>query len=491
MGNDICTCLTDRCEYNEYNENLIQQNALETQISTTKLLYLNSRNSNKYSKSNRQKLLLNSINYTNYDTFTNLNQYQFNQTENKTISSNLAIKTKQENIITLPYLDHNTLTKYAENIFLINKISAAYRGYNYRKKYSDEILDNLISYEQKLIFKYNQKVINNNPNLVKSINKFADKILDYQNYWKKYYDKKPGIIDIDNNLNNNNLNNDICKGKKFGCKIMKYNKNINNNKYINEHFFNVDEKNKAYLKQISPDSEIDFLVNNIKYYYEGEININNYKIKNGFGILLRNNGEKKVGTWKNNKFEGWNYYIDINGTLFIGLFKNGKLNGKGEKYNLNDDEIYIGDFINNLPNGNGKEINRIYVYEGQFKNGKKEGKGKIRYKNNGDFYEGIFSNDNFNGGGHYYWKKNGYEYFGNYVNGTMEGKGIFKYGDKAIYKGEFKNGLKEGEGEWITKHNKIRGNFKNDLPHGEGYLVNDKGFEGYVQFNEGKIINIK
>ena len=73
----------------------------------------------------------------------------------------------------------------------------------------------------------------------------------------------------------------------------------------------------------------------------------------------------------------------------------------------------------------------------------------------------------------------------------MEGKGIFKYGDKAIYKGEFKNRLKDGEGEWITKHNKIAGKFKNDLPHGEGYLVNDKGFEGYVEFNEGKIINIK
>ena len=29
------------------------------------------------------------------------------------------------------------------------------------------------------------------------------------------------------------------------------------------------------------------------------------------------------------------------------------------------------------------------------------------------------------------------------------------------------------------------------LPNGEEYLVNDKGFEGYVEFNEGKIINIK
>jgi hypothetical protein len=51
--------------------------------------------------------------------------------------------------------------------------------------------------------------------------------------------------------------------------------------------------------------------------------------------------------------------------------------------------------------------------------------------------------------------------------------------------------LKDGNGEWITKNNKIIGKFKNDLPHGEGYLENDKGFNGYVEFYEGKIIKVK
>ena len=483
MGNDICTCLTDHFEYQENNENLTQKNALDTQISATKILYINTISSNKYSNSNRQKLLLNSINYTNYDTITNLNQYQFNQTENKTILSNLAIKTKNENSFFLPYYDCNTLTKYISNIHLISKISAAFKGYYLRKKFNNELLDKLISFEQKLIFKYNQKVINTNPNLEKSINKFGDKILDYQNYWKKYYNTKPEI-------NNDNNYDENLKEKKYGTKIMKYNKNINNNKYKNEHFYKIDENDKAHLKKISTDSEIDYLINNIKSYYEGEINIKNFKIKNGFGVLLQKNGEKKVGTWNQNKFEGWNYCIDFNGTLYIGLFKNGKLNGKGERYNLND-EIYIGDFVNNLPDGKGKEINNFYEYEGNFKKGKKEGKGKIIYKNNGDWYEGFFSNNNFNGTGHYFWKKNGHEYFGNYVNGIIEGKGMFKYGDKAIYKGEFKNGFKDGNGEWITKHNKIKGNFKNDLPHGDGYLSNDKGFKGNVEFFEGKIVKIK
>ena len=476
MGYNICTCLTDNCEYNQNLTQLNPLNPLETQLSNTKILYLNTITSNNYSKSNRQKLL-NSFNYTNYDTITNLNQYQFNQTDNKTVLSGLAIRTRQENANLLPYLDFNTLTKYMENMHLLNKISAVYRGHNLRKKYDKELLDKLISFEQKLIYKYNQKVIKNNPNSEKSINKFGDKILDYQNFWKKYYDKKPEI----NNTNNNNIVN--------GSKIMKYNKNIKNNKYKNNHYFKVDENNKAHLKKISTNEKIDYLINNIKSFYDGETDIINNKIKNGFGVLLQNNGEKKVGTWNNNKFEGWNYYIDINGTLYIGLFVNGKLNGKGERYELNG-KIYRGDFVNNIPEGKGRETNNIYVYEGEFKKGKKEGKGKIIYKNNGDWYEGKFENDNFNGGGHYVWKKNGYEYFGNYINGIIEGKGIFKYGDKAIYKGEFKNGVKEGIGEWLTKNNKIIGNFKNDLPHGKGYLEDNKGFKGYVEFNEGKLVNI-
>ena len=188
--------------------------------------------------------------------------------------------------------------------------------------------------------------------------------------------------------------------------------------------------------------------------------------------------------------KGWNYYIDINGNLYIGLFINNHLNGMGEKYGLNN-ESYFGNFKDGLFEGNGKEITDIYEYEGEFKKGIKDGKGKIVFKNNGDWYEGYFKNDKFNGEGHYFWKKNGYEYIGNYLDGIIEGNGIYKYGEKAVYKGEFKNGIKEGKGELITKNNKIIGNFENDLPHGKGYLEDNKGFKGYVLFDHGNIVNFE
>ena len=477
MGSDICTCLL---EENEKSEDLNQENnTFESQKnSSTKILYLNSLSSNNIniSLSHRQKLYLNSINLTNEDT-TTLNQLKPISLTNTYLPS----KTKEDFLLTVPYLDFNTQTKYIENTKNINKIIAVYRGNIFRRKYSNEIFDYLISFEQKLIFKYNQKIKKENPNLDKCVNKYGDIILDYQNIWKKYYDKKPFVVH----------NNDyLYKEKKMGRKIMKYKKNIEKKKYKNKELYKIDESNKSEIKPLSLDDEIDYLINNIESFYEGETNIINSKIKSGFGILLQNTGEKRVGTWHHNKFEGWNYYIDINGTLYIGLFINGTLNGKGEKHGINQ-EKYFGYFINNLPEGKGQEINDLYEYEGEFKKGKKCGKGKIIYKDTGDWYEGNFVNNNFNGKGHYHWNKNGYDYIGNYVNGIIEGKGEYKYGEKALYRGEFKNGVKEGKGEWITKNNKIIGNFENDLPHGRGFLEDNKGFKGYVMFEHGKIVNMK
>ena len=475
MGADICTCLTDE---NEKNEDIINHNTSESiKNSSTKILYLNSLSSNNMnlSLSHRQKLYLNSINLTNEDTLT-MNRFK----QNLRTNTYVPFKTREENLLsTVPYLDFNTQTRYIENTTIINKIIAIYRGNKYRKKYSDEIFDYLISFEQKLIFTYNQKIKKENPNLENCLNKYGDIILDYQNSWKKYYDKKPFIVH----------NNDyIRKEKKIGRKIMKYNKTLGNNK--NKDYYKIDESDKSELKPLSSDEEIDYLIDNIKSFYEGETNILNSKIKSGFGILLKNTGEKKVGTWFNNKFEGWNYYIDINGNLYIGLFLNSSLNGKGEKHGKNN-EKYFGDFINGIPEGKGKEINELYEYEGEFKKGKKNGRGKIIYKDTGDWYDGNFLNNKFNGEGHYYWKKNGYEYIGNYVNGIIQGKGVYKYGEKATYKGEFKNGVKEGNGEWISKTNKIIGNFENDLPHGRGFLEDNKGFKGYVIFDHGNIVNMK
>ena len=153
MGSDLCTCLT---EQNENNEDIINKNTYDSQKnSATKILYLNSQTSisNNRSISHRQKLYLNSINLTNDDTMT---QNQFKQ--NTVTNTYIPYKTLEENILTVPYIDYKTQTKYIENAKKINKIIAVYKGNKFREKYTNEIFDDLISFEQKLIFKYNKKI---------------------------------------------------------------------------------------------------------------------------------------------------------------------------------------------------------------------------------------------------------------------------------------------------------------------------------------------
>jgi hypothetical protein len=112
----------------------------------------------------------------------------------------------------------------------------------------------------------------------------------------------------------------------------------------------------------------------IKYndgtYYEGNI----IKLKNGYGRLYYNNGNKKYeGNFKNDKFEG-------KGTYY---YENGKIK-------------YDGEWVNDKFEGNGKEYyeNGKY-YIGEFKLGLKNGKGIQYYKDGNIEYEGYWINNEF------------------------------------------------------------------------------------------------
>ena len=65
---------------------------------------------------------------------------------------------------------------------------------------------------------------------------------------------------------------------------------------------------------------------------------------------------------------------------------NGKINGKGKRYNWYDQLIFEGEYINGQRSGKGKEYdyyNGKLVFEGEYLNGKRNGKGKrYGYKHN-------------------------------------------------------------------------------------------------------------
>ena len=61
---------------------------------------------------------------------------------------------------------------------------------------------------------------------------------------------------------------------------------------------------------------------------------------------------------------------------------------------------YVGDFVDDIPNGKGVMINILdgSEYNGDIVNGKKDGRGVLKFKD-GTVYEGDFRDDNFNGNG--------------------------------------------------------------------------------------------
>ena len=67
----------------------------------------------------------------------------------------------------------------------------------------------------------------------------------------------------------------------------------------------------------------------------------------------------------------WNKFIDNQGIIYVGLFTQSKLNGKGLRYNQEINNIYKGDFFNGLRHGKGKDYRNGLKYEGDFNMDKK------------------------------------------------------------------------------------------------------------------------
>ena len=197
----------------------------------------------------------------------------------------------------------------------------------------------------------------------------------------------------------------------------------------------------------------------------------NYSIKDGAGMM---------------QFPDW--------SIFIGVFKNDKNNGKGiynnKKYDSGlwvnnkyfpDEEIketsikndypkfeeeinykegnYVGDLLNGLPNGKGTmHYKNGNLYRGLWKNGKKNGKGiyvkdnKIihgtwtddilnknvttLFSDSNDKYIGDMSEWLFHGKGQYYFS-NGEKYMGDFKEGLFHGKGTYYCEDEIVYKGDY------------------------------------------------------
>ena len=403
----------------------------------------------------------------------------------KEITSILGIEVNKSSSlfksISDPYINRSTKNhnfRYESNTFIsgndiINykwtKVNSVIRGFLFRKKYNDflktQLMDNTNELYIQFILKAKNKKVsdilnyNNNPNKQKTKNNSSfqinEKILKYlQTSWKEFYEEDP----------TKEITSKINKTKKYlNGLIFKYKPlNLQN------------DKTENCLEAISC--------------YKGLVDLYTNK-KCGYGELITIDGSHQMGTFYNDEFIGWNTFVNNNGELFVGLFKNNKLNGKGLKYFSENDHIYMGDFLNGKRHGYGKDYRNTSKYEGEFEYDKKCGKGKIVFES-GDVYEGEFKDNKFSGYGHYKWKLNEHEYIGYYANGKFHGEGLYKWGNREYYKGEYVNGIKQGKGEiGYNDGKKIFVNFENGKPVGTGVFQNEKGECFNVEFENGKLKN--
>ena len=307
-------------------------------------------------------------------------------------------------------------------------------------------------------------------------------------------------------INNENNNNKIIKNlnnSEFEKIIKEHSKEILEEKFsllikgkIKEIETELGEINQNKKKEYISQNNQNIIYKSPLYFSESKSTYcgtwcKNTLQKEGWGIIIDENGNKYEGGWKSDKMDGYGRIISINGDYYEGEMHKGKMEGNGIFYSSQNMMLYKGSFKSNFFEGKGEQIfqnfgNQKVVYEGQFKRGKREGKGKMTFSD-GNYYEGDFKDDKYDGEG-YFKFKDGREYNGSWKNNEMNGKGVFIWDNDKKYEGEYKDSRREGFGiYYFGNNNYYKGKWINNAPHGEGKLqIDGKNVNGLFRF--GKLI---
>ena len=246
----------------------------------------------------------------------------------------------------------------------------------------------------------------------------------------------------------------------------------------------------------------------------------------GQGTYTWTDGDKLVGEYKNDKLNGQGTYTFANGRKYVGEFADGKYNGRGIFYLANgnvsesgiwrDNKLVTSQYIDpnsftRIAKGNSgpsvaetqrlenerkaaqleeerrkfEEEKRQIALERQRVESQKvrasttcQGSDSSRWNNcvgrwtskEGNSYEGDFKNGLRDGQGTYSWI-DGDKYFGSWKDGEITGQGTFLFAGGNSYIGEFVAGLKDGQGTFIWKSGgNYLGEYKNDKRHGRGIV---------------------
>lgn len=126
-------------------------------------------------------------------------------------------------------------------------------------------------------------------------------------------------------------------------------------------------------------------------------------------------------------------------------------------------------------NGYGEAVSKAGRYVGNFEEGRFHGKGKYEFKKNDAIYIGQFRNNLRDGEGTYIWSNTSF-YDGEWSKNQREGLGIMKYADGGKYIGRWKNNRRDGQGTmYYANEDRYEGEWKFGQPNGRGVMYYQNG----------------
>ena len=207
--------------------------------------------------------------------------------------------------------------------------------------------------------------------------------------------------------------------------------------------------------------------------------------RHGRGICIFTDGTMYEGMWANGKCHGRGQLMTLNRhIIYSGEWIDGFMQGQGT-YNFDNGDIYIGDWKEGNRHGKGEYILKNGCkYTGEWKDNKRHGKGLFLWTD-GSYYEGAWEIDNRHGQGLLHLTC-GFVYDGNWLNGLMEGRGNCRFPNGFEYQGTYKAGLREGRGSITFSEGAVyEGRFKDDRIDGHGTIKLTKSVPGN---DEGEIM---
>ena len=164
------------------------------------------------------------------------------------------------------------------------------------------------------------------------------------------------------------------------------------------------------------------------------------------------------------------------GFLYYGPVKYGILTSEDTDENCEikfpDGTIYVGEMKDNQITGTGKYYFPTgAIYSGELLSGLRHGYGIFESPNEGLIYEGNWKKGLKNGNGRM--KKRGCIYEGNWKDGSINGRGKLTWASGNIYKGDFVKGKLNGDGYmiWYNESKKYTGHWENNLQNGYGIQI--------------------